>query len=384
VSGARPALPERTRLPAHVRPLVEALVLPATSTRFDLRTWSDTVRIARSAQLLGALAQRLQQDGVWTDVPAPARSHLQAALFEVRHVHHLARTEMREAAAALCPLGVAPILLKGCAILVQGLPHAQGRLLRDVDLMVPQSRLADAERALLQAGWRYDDGLDDYDQHYYRAWSHQLAPLRREGAPLELDVHHTILPPTGRVNPDAAALAAAARPSPDADFRIPAPADQVIHAAVHLFQDSDCSARLRDVFDIDAMCRHFGQTEEAFWSTLVERARRHGASGALWYALAFARGWFDTPVPDAVVRGLEPQCASARARNWVLARASIALPPPDPDRPPTGSERRARRALRLRAIALRMPVPLLVYHVAMKGWRRLRHRRPAVAGAPQP
>lgn len=384
MSGHRLLLPERTTLPAHVQPLVEALVAPEASRRYDLRTWSTTVRTARSAQLLGALAQRLQQARVWIETPAPVRNHLQAALFEVRHVHHLARAEMRQAASALRALGVVPILLKGCAILVQDLPHAPGRLLRDVDLMLPKGHLDEAERALLDAGWRYDDGLDDYDQHYYRAWSHQLAPLRREGAPLELDVHHTILPPTGRAQPDPGALAAAARASPDADFRVLAPADQALHAAVHLFQDSDCNSRLRDVFDIDALCRHFCALDADFWPALVERARRHGVAGAVWYALAFARGWFDTPVPDAALRGLEPHCASARARRWVVRNASLALPPPDPEQPVSGRARRARRALRLRALALRMPLRLLVYHAAMKAWRSAVRRRSSLATAPQP
>jgi len=109
--------------------------------------------------------------------------------------------EMLAVAKVLEPLGIPLIALKGAAYIAQGLRCADGRLPEDLDLMVPRDRLDEAERALVEAGWA-SQKTDAYDQHYYRAWSHELPPMRFAGHAIELDVHHTILPPVGRVHLD--------------------------------------------------------------------------------------------------------------------------------------------------------------------------------------
>jgi hypothetical protein len=54
-----------------------------------------------------------------------------------------------------------------------------------------------------------------------------------------VDVHHTICPPVSRLRPDPAAFWARATPTPEANVSVLAPADALLHAAVHLFFDSD-------------------------------------------------------------------------------------------------------------------------------------------------
>lgn len=370
-------LPRRDDLPVPVRRLVAVLADPGVAASLDLAAWDGVVRAARSAQLLGTLGARLEAAGV-APSPAPVRDHLRGALHEARFLHAMAAQEMDAVAAVLAPLRMPCVLLKGAAFLAAGLPHARGRWLRDVDVLVPAPRLDEAERALLAAGWQCDAGLDAYDQRYYRAWSHQIPPLRRPLQPLELDVHHTILPPTGRIHPDADALLRDAA-AVDGGWRVPAAADQVVHAAVHLFQDSDCTSRLRDVVDVDALCRHHARHDPAFWPRLFERATLHGAQRPLAYALAFARGWMGTPVDAAFVDA----CAGDprwRVRDGVVRRAALALPPPDPESGRTAAQRRASAWLLARSLWLRMPPAMLARHAATKAWRAMSTRRATPAG----
>jgi hypothetical protein len=280
--------------------------------------------------------------------------------------------EMHEVAKVLEPLGIPMILLKGAAYLAQGLRCAEGRLPEDLDLMVPRERLDEAERALVGGGWTFEK-TDAYDQHYYRAWSHELPPMRFPGHALELDVHHAILPPTGRVRPDARALFDAAVAIPGSPFRVLSPADQVLHACAHLFQGSDCTERLRDLVDIDALVREHSALP-SFWGALVAGASRHRLGRCLWYAMRFGSAWLDTPSPGEVaseIARFAPPTFSRVAMDRLVAEA---LPPRAPDGEPGPRLRLARFVLFFRSVWLQMPPWLLAYHSAAKLVRSVRRR----------
>ncbi len=246
--------PQRDALGRHVCLLLDLLEAPARGGSLSPEEWDLVVRSARRARLLGTLRARLDRAQALDSVLPQVRAHLDSARVLAAYRRQMVLHEMHAVAKVLEPLGVPMILLKGAAYLAQGLRCAEGRLPEDLDLMVPRERLDEAERALVGAGAKFEK-TDAYDQHYYRAWSHELPPLRFPGHALELDLHHTILPPTGRVRPDARALVAAAVAIPGSPFRALSPADQVLHACAHLFQDSDCTERLRDLVDIDGLLR---------------------------------------------------------------------------------------------------------------------------------
>jgi hypothetical protein len=244
--------------------------------------------------------------------------------------------------------------------------------------MVPRDRLDEAERALVGAGWAFEK-TDAYDQHYYRAWSHELPPLRAPGHALELDLHHTILPPTGRVRPDARALFEAAVAVPDSPFLVLSPADQVLHACAHLFQDSDCSDRLRDLVDIDALFREHAATERSR-ATLLARARRHGLGRCLAYATRYCSAWLDTPIPGKVAAEIARLGSGATSRATMDRLVKRALLPHSPEGEPARGIRLARWLLFVRSMWLRMPPWLLAYHALAKLVRGARRKPPATAG----
>ena len=107
-------------------------------------------------------------------------------------------------------LAVPIVLLKGTAYVMADLPPARGRMLGDLDLMVPRDRIDEVERTLIAAGWLSAE-LNDYDQRYYREWTHEIPPLRHPDRDTEVDIHHTIVASTSRALVDAAALLAAHR-----------------------------------------------------------------------------------------------------------------------------------------------------------------------------
>ena len=148
-----------------------------------------------------------------------------------------------------------------------------------------------------------------------------------------------------------------------------------MHAAVHLFQDSDLTGRLRDLVDIDMFARAHGVVA-GFWGRLVERGVRHGATRALWYALGGARSLLGAPIPAAALDALEPARPAQATRTLMQRLVPLALLPNDPDRLPRLDERAARGALLVRYHWLRMPPGLLARHTIAKALRSLRERKP--------
>ena len=196
--------------------------------------------------------------------------------------------------------------------------------------------------------------VDAYDQRYYREWSHELPPMRIPGHALEVDLHHTIAPVTSRTRAKDELLFAGLRPLEGSRFLLLDPADQIIHAAIHLFQDSELNGGLRDLVDIDGLLARHMQVPE-HWSRLCDRAREHGATRVLWYALHYCERWLGTPVPRSSL-GDAPPALARRTLDWVFVRSGL---PRINDRPAGLALRLARQCGQIRYHWLRMPPMLL-------------------------
>jgi Uncharacterised nucleotidyltransferase len=202
------------------------------------------------------------------------------------------------------------VLLKGTAYAAAGLPCAAGRQIGDLDILVARDDLDRAEVALLAAGWEWVKS-DPYDDAYYRNHMHELPPLIHKDRDRMIDVHHTILPLTHRVKPDASAMmrTAAILPgtgrwreategpdagvcsastlfAPDSDpsdpcgatspfrggFNVLSPADMLIHCAAHVMADGDLAGGLRNMWDLYWLASQ----QRSEWAELCLRAQHHG------------------------------------------------------------------------------------------------------------
>jgi hypothetical protein len=246
------------------------------------------------------------------------------------------------------------------------LPPSHGRLFGDIDFLVPKERIEEIERILLAADWA-SAIKDDYDQHYYRRWTHQIPPLRHYKRQTFLDVHHTIVPPTARASVDADTLAAASLPlGDDPKLRILAPADMVLHSAVHLFNEGEFDRGLRDLLDLDDLLRHFGQ-QPGFWPALADRAQVLGLTGPLLLTLRYRERLLDARSPDEIRPSIlkwQPSAAKRAVYDALFDRALL------PDHPACNGRLTglARWLLYVRAHYLRMPLPLLVPHLLRKAF----------------
>lgn len=324
--------------------LTEALRDPASTAALDGAGWTRLIAMARAEQLAGTLAHRLDLAAA----PPAARALLAAARVSAEQGRTAALWEAEMARRALAPLGVPVVLLKGTAFVAAGLAAGQGRSIGDLDILVPRDALDAVEAALLAAGWEWVKP-DPYDDAYYRRWMHELPPLIHRERDRMIDVHHTILPLTATITPDAAALLAGSVPL-DNGLRVLSPADMICHAAAHLMADGDLAGGLRNLWDVHCMVGEFGT------DGLAARAAHHGLTLAVRRTLRQAHRLYGT--------ALAPEWQGWSLADRLIRRRLLAR---------DGWGRAARPATRfgfyLRGHLLRMPPLMLARHLWTKARR---------------
>ena len=348
--------------------LLDALRHPETTPGLSLSEWDLLIRQARHAYLLGRLGALIRARGLLEQVPQQARQHLISTLRVADKIAQTSRWEVVQIRAALADLKFPVVILKGAAYTLLNLPFASGRLFYDVDVMVPESSLAQVELQLKLHGWG-SVKTSAYDQHYYRKWMHELPPMQHAARETTLDLHHNILPRTARFHPRADLLLDQSQAcGDDALLRVFAPQDMVLHSATHLFHEGETHHALRDLFDLDGLFRQFG-TDDAFWSSLVPRAQQLDLIRPLYYALRYTQQVFATPIPpqvEAAARVGEPGRVTLAVMDALCARGFRSPHPSCDDRLSAA----ARFALFVRGHWLRMPLHQLIPHLLYQAFAR--------------
>jgi hypothetical protein len=345
--------------------LLRVLRDPAALPDLSTCEWNLLLRESRSHRLCARLSWLIEDRGQSASCPAGVWVDLTAQRFFAEHKQAQVRLELRKLQKALGPVDVPMMLLKGAAYAHVGLRVARGRDFADLDIMVPHARLEAAETALEAKGWICET-RNRYDQRYYRRWMHELPPLHHRTRMLEVDIHHALLPLTGRLHPDPALIWRDSRRLSDAPYQVPCPEDMVLHSAAQVFQDGEIAGQFDGLLDlhqlVDELCRTPG-----FWDRLLPRAEALELGRPLYYALRFCRQLLDTPIPEWVLRSTRPFAPgplSSRLMDLLVPRV---LEPQAQQGPAAAL---AASLLFARAHWLRMPPGLLAGHLLRKSLRR--------------
>jgi Uncharacterised nucleotidyltransferase len=330
--------------------------------------WDLLLRQARASDTLARVAALIEEHGFTDEVAERPRQHLRAATIYAGAQRREVLREVNYVRKALGRADVRPILLKGAAYVVAGLPAAKGRVFSDLDVLVPKASLPAVESALMLHGWATTHH-NAYDQRYYRKWMHELPPFEHIRRDTILDVHHNLLPETARLKPKAELLLAAAVPvAGEPGVQVLSPPDMVLHSMTHLIHNDELSHGLRDLSDMDVLLRHFGAAPH-FWDQLPERAEQLDLRRPLYYGLRYASRILATPIPTRILERTAQWAPTLPVRSlmdWLWLRALR----PRHSSAAASFTPAALFMLYVRAHWLRMPPLLLFYHLAVKALRR--------------
>ena len=340
---------------------------PERATSLALMQWDILIPQARVASLLPTLYLLLEEKGLLGSIPERPRAHLFSGWVLHNNQVQSLLYELKWLKRAFDKAEVKLLLLKGAAYISGNLPAAPGRLISDIDLLVPWEKIQLSEAILGEFGWKPGEQTP-YDERYYRQWMHEIPPLGHSVRGSILDVHHTILPPTAKPKTDPKKLFAKAQEIKPGIWVL-APTDMVIHSAAHLFHEGEFDHGLRDLLDLDRLLRHFGDADDQFWSFLLSRAEELDLQRPLYYALRYVRHYFHTPVPSSIMemtKAQKPNFLTTRLMDFCFLRA---FQPEHPSCETRGSAM-ARFILYVRSHYLRMPMSLLLPHLIRKAWMR--------------
>ena len=238
---------------------------------------------ARNAFVTPALAGACPE-ATSDDDTATARALAAAEALNARR-NELVLRELADVAALLNGLGITPLAIKGACHLATGLwPRAGARVVRDIDLLVPEADLLPAFQALARHAGK--PHLDAGDADLLAIGKH-CPPIKGRSWPVFVELHCRVLPRRFSHLLPAEELFERARTARagDAAMLVPSPRDQALIAILHgPLGDGTYLApnvHLRDVLDIVHLMRRHGS--EIDWADIEEHLDQHGWSvlGAL-------------------------------------------------------------------------------------------------------
>jgi hypothetical protein len=331
--------------------LARALRDPASVKTLDANGWTALFSIARAEQLLGTLAYKLSA----LDLPEAIEAAIADARLNAEYQHRTALWEADSARRALLDFDGTIALMKGTAYVAAGLKAGQGRHIGDLDIMVAEDQISQAEQLLLtKGGWEWVKE-DAYDDAYYRTHMHELPPLIHKERDRMIDVHHTILPKTARPRPDAAAMLEDAIDLDDG-LSVFSPEDMVCHCAAHLIADGDLTGGMRNLWDMHCLLSEFAERDAQFWEQLGSRARHHQLWSAVSRAARLSARLYGTQIP---VSWAAPRWQDGWYIRRILARDGWGR----------GTGKIVQLLFYIRSHWMRMPPMMLARHLWTK-WRK--------------
>jgi hypothetical protein len=315
------------------------------------------IQAARQTDLLGQLAATFKEA---TRAPhwrikrafdlelLTSQRRTEAALWELKIIRRLV------------PSSIPVVVLKGCAYAAAGDANAKGRLFSDIDLLIPAEHLGAVESALISGGWK-PSAVSAYDQHYYRAWMHELPPMEHVRRHTVVDLHHAIMPTISRYAFDPTPLFNGAVEITTGIYVLN-PADRIIHSCLHAFLEGVPSKALRDLYDISRLIgQHF--SEPKLFEQLLTRADQlgvrslindacHASSSLFPRNFTILNGLTQKTIRSGFLAGAARSATDNAPSHWVMAQWLLA-----------------------HSHWMKMPIHILLPHLLRKAWIGISERQ---------
>ncbi len=206
--------------------------------------------------------------------------------------------------------------LKGVLLAGKIYPNAAFRSMRDVDLLIPDSRLQDAANILEKVG---------YEAHYQfnlnterKAMHHLPSLYGPKGVVVEL--HWTLMPPSSPFRIDVDSIWQRAKPGEllGAACAIMSVEDLLLHLCMHTAYLETLSSGLRPFCDLAWTLRIHQQQID--WQRLIYRAGDWGCRRSTWLALQLTRRLLGAPVPEGALLALQTNDVQPDMIDWATAQ----------------------------------------------------------------
>jgi hypothetical protein len=288
--------------------------------------WELLIEASSHHLVTPALAWCLRGDD---SVPSDVRDYLDLTLEHMIRRNEQMLDALERSACALNGAGIVPVLLKGAALLVDGLYPAPGlRILGDLDLLVSADRIQDAATALRNIGFASNDSIVVKPQH------HHLPAFRDGVTGAGVELHTKIMNQTFLPLIPASDFAERARPAAfrGLDIRLPTPTGRIAHNIAHgAIATGDLwrnNVNLRQLLDLVMIRTRY--ENEIDWNEIDGVFCAAGFGRALSTNLHFAEILFGQPAPPTSspprsISDLQRAVERSGTRNWGRLAAGVII-----------------------------------------------------------
>lgn len=343
--------------------IVRIFARPVLALSINEPQWVEIIRILRQQQQLARYAYLFRQADVFMQLPQYARHHMRNAEIIADKQLRQVSSEAIELTKLLAPLNVRPVFLKGAAYaLMRELPAGIGRTFSDLDILVPKEQITAVEQRLSVFGF-LPEPVSNYDQHYYRNWTHEIPPLRHHSRGTILDIHHNLVPPISGRAPDIRRFWQHLDLTDDGYQVLSLPA-MTLHSLIHLFFNEDFKKGFRDLTDLHLLFAGFSEQD---WEQLLQLAEQTGFMFELMLACRYSHSLLTTPIPAWVMQQTE-QYQPSKLRLQLLDFIFLRLLSPQHPLLNTYLDQLAALLALIRGHWLKMPPQILLGHLSVKAF----------------
>lgn len=262
--------------------------------------WEGVIALANKTLVTPTLAERIAAAPGSFAVPGDVRTFLAAIHARNRERNRRLFAQLSQAVGCLNSVGVEPILIKGAAMLTDAGEDAfGGRILSDLDLLVPPLKVGDCVEALAGIGYAIDTLPTN------KRLPMVLSRSRDVGM---IDLHNRLR--IESIGGDYAGLSRYCRPQPLGASRalLPSPTFRAMILVLHdQLQDRDYWRGLIDLRHLVDLVRISRLPGGIDWTLLASLFAPGNPRTALRTQLLTARNLLGLAVPPELVAGLRPR-----------------------------------------------------------------------------
>ncbi len=268
--------------------------------------WRSVLSLSSAQLVTPMLHWAYREQGLISELPADVLEFLDAIYQLNLENNRLHADQLAQLIRALNNIAVQPVLLKGAATLVGGLyPTSGERMIGDIDVLLPLSKLAEAVDQLCSLGYKpilAEETLPDTQNlglHHYRPLVSHHWP-----AQVELHVHPVHLQAVRILDIDEVIRDATPLNWRDGNCLLPSATHFVMHNVIHAYVDLGYRyfLSLRQLFEFVYTCRT--RADQIDWAVIQQRAESLGYGNALRSYVALATAYLGFRTPSALTRSV--------------------------------------------------------------------------------
>jgi hypothetical protein len=249
-----------------------------------------------SYRMLPLLGRNLQSQGVNHPMAGRLKGIHRRAWYENQTLFHDLEPVLQRFHAA----GIECMLLKGAALVLQYYRDMGLRPMRDLDVLVPEERAAEALQLMQDDGWRVLTAWPGELTESFRRFRHAVAMQHESGR--QLDLHWHVLYGCCRQGADDDFWAASVPLElHGVTVRALGASDQFLHLCVHGLEWNEV-APMRWIADAITVLR---QSPDLDWERIVRQTERRRMVLRMRDALRYLESKMEAPIPRSVLCALD-------------------------------------------------------------------------------